>query len=95
MSDPICPTCGQPIQVAERRVREALRQALIEQDITQKELAERLGVTQKHISQVLSGKSGLSFDFAERCAAALGMVIVIDLNASRDLGSGLDSGGED
>lgn len=79
MSDPVCPTCGQPIQVAERRIRDALKRALIDQDVTQKELAEKLGVTQKHMSQVLSGKSGLSILFAEKCAAALGMVIVIDL----------------
>ena len=68
----ICPTCGQPVTGAERRAREAIRTALDETGTTQTELAASLGVTQKHISQVLSGKSGLSFDLAERALAALG-----------------------
>lgn len=77
--EPLCPTCGQPINAAERRVREALKSALIEQEMTQAELASRLGVTQKHISQVLSGKSGLSFDFAERVGAVLGVLLNVEV----------------
>jgi transcriptional regulator with XRE-family HTH domain len=82
VDDPLCPTCGQPVNAAERRVREALKSALIEQEMTQAELATRLGVTQKHISQVLSGKSGLSFDFAERIGAVLGVLLTVDVRPS-------------
>lgn len=67
-----CPTCGQPARAAERQVREAIRQALNESELTQSELAEQVGMSQKHISQVLSGKSGLSFDLAEQMLAVLG-----------------------
>lgn len=70
--EPICPTCGQPFSNAERRLREAIRTALDETGTTQIELASALGVTQKHISQVLAGKSGLSLDFGERALAVLG-----------------------
>jgi plasmid maintenance system antidote protein VapI len=68
----ICPTCGQPVSNSERRVREAIRQALDDTGTSQIELANALGVTQKHVSMVLSGKSGLSFDLAERALAVLG-----------------------
>lgn len=77
--EPLCPTCGQPLYAAERRVREALRSALMEQEMTQAELAARLGVTQKHISQVLSGKTGLSFDFAERVGSVLGVMLNVEV----------------
>ncbi len=70
--DDHCASCGQPIRASERRVRDAIRYALDQSGMTQVELAERAGVTQKHISQVLSGKSGLSFDFAERLLGILG-----------------------
>lgn len=58
---------------AEDRARQLIRNA-IAADATwsQASLALRLGLTQKHISQVLTGKAGLSFDLAERMLAALG-----------------------
>lgn len=72
----VCPTCGQLVQTGERRTREAIRAALAEQDMTQAELAQRMGITQKHMSNLLNGKTALSFDFAERCLAALGRRLV-------------------
>jgi hypothetical protein len=72
----ICPTCGQPVHSAETRAREAIRAALDEDGRTQAWLAEKMRVTQKHMSQILTGKVGLSFDFAERCLAVLGRRLV-------------------
>lgn len=53
----------------EAEVRRAVAGALGTSPAT---LPDLEGVTQKHVSQVLSGKSGLSFDFAERALAVLG-----------------------
>jgi plasmid maintenance system antidote protein VapI len=83
-----CPHCGGAIQAAERQVRDAIRQALFESDTTQSQLAATVGVTQKHISQVLSGKAGLSFDFAEKLLAALGRrleVSVVEIAAAEGI----------
>ena len=44
--------------------------------IRQKELATHLGVTQKHVSQMLSGKAGCSMNLARRMLDYLGYDLV-------------------
>lgn len=68
----VCPTCGQPPMSAERRLREEIRDVLYASDVTQKTIAETLGYSQKHISQLLNGQAGLSVDMAEKILAVLG-----------------------
>lgn len=91
-SELVCEHCGQPVQTTERKIREAARAALIEAEMTQAELAVGLGVTQKHISQVLSGKTGLSFDFAERMLAALDRRLDVSVMGTRPSPSAVDHG---
>jgi len=67
-----CPTCGQPWQSSERQVREAIRSALDASGMTQVEFAARVGISEKHMSQVLTGKAGLPLDLADRLLNALG-----------------------
>lgn len=74
-----CPTCGQPIQSAERRLRDAIRAHLAETDTTQASLAEQLGISQKHMSQVLRGHVSLSLGMAERISAAIGLRLDVAL----------------
>jgi ParB-like chromosome segregation protein Spo0J len=57
---------------SEARARRRILTALADQDVTQAVLARRLGVTEKHVSRVLLGRAGLSFDLADRMLAALG-----------------------
>lgn len=40
--------------------------------VRQYELAERLGISAKHMNQIFTGKVGLTFDMADRIADALG-----------------------
>ncbi len=68
----VCRACGQTILNAEDQVRAAIRGALDVAGITQTELARRIGMSQKHVSQVLTGKTGLSLALADRMLAAIG-----------------------
>lgn len=83
-----CPTCGQPVQSAERRLRDAIRAHLMETDTTQAALAEQLGITQKHMSQVLRGHVSLSLAMAERISAAIGLRLDVALTPVAEQGEG-------
>ncbi|OQC49058.1 MAG: anaerobic benzoate catabolism transcriptional regulator [Tenericutes bacterium ADurb.Bin024] len=50
---------------------ETLVEIIEERGYSQKELAIRTGVTEKHISSVINGKSNITNEFAERLAIAL------------------------
>lgn len=52
-------------------LREGVRAALAETHTSQAELARRLGITEKHVSQVLTGRAGLSPDLADAMLGAL------------------------
>lgn len=63
---------------AEWRTRRAILDAIGEgPGFSQAFIAVRLGLSQKHVSQVLTGKAGLSFDLAERMLAAMGRQLEI------------------
>lgn len=51
---------------------ETLKEIINELNMSQKEVAERLGVTQKHLSFIITGKSEISRDFAEKLEYVLG-----------------------
>ena len=56
---------------AEQVVRAGIRAALAAARVTQVSLATRLGLSQKHVSNVLNGQAGLSFGLAERMLAVV------------------------
>ncbi len=60
------------------QLAELLREALNEEQITQAELTRRTGLTQKHLSKMLSGEvaAPAMFDY---CAHALGRRFVVTL----------------
>ena len=55
----------------------ALIAARNEQNITQKELAERTGLSQSHISRLESGNYNPSLKFLKRIAAGLGKEVTV------------------
>ncbi len=54
-------------------------QARVDQKITQKELAERIGTRQSNISRLESGNYNPSLEFIEKVAVALGKKVEIHL----------------
>ena len=56
----------------ERHKGETVRGLRLREELTQAQLAERLGVKQHHISEIENGKRGISPDMARRLAEALG-----------------------
>lgn len=59
------------------RLAEAVKGALVLDDQTQADVAARVGVSPKHLNQVLNGRSGLSWKLAERIVAACGQQLVV------------------
>lgn len=60
-----------------RHLRAEVRARLEARRVTQASLAEHLGITPKHVNQVLSGKVTGSPDLLARMAEAMGMQIAI------------------
>jgi transcriptional regulator with XRE-family HTH domain len=60
-------------------VREQIRLALRIAGVCQAELARRLGLSEKHISQLLTGRSAISLDMAERILDAVGYTLVVSV----------------
>lgn len=54
-------------------IKEAIRTELKADGCTQKDLADYLGLSQKHVSQILTGKVQGSHDVIESMARALGL----------------------
>jgi transcriptional regulator with XRE-family HTH domain len=57
--------------VLQNAFRENLRATLDEKDISQSDLAKRLGVTRSYISNILAGRHSPGLDVVERIADAL------------------------
>lgn len=57
--------------------------ARIEQGITQKELAEKVGTKQSNISRFESGNSNPSLGFIQKIASALGLELSISLKENQ------------
>ena len=51
----------------------AIQEALYAAERTQADLARAVGISQKHLSQIVTGKTGFSADIALRIEAALGI----------------------
>jgi transcriptional regulator with XRE-family HTH domain len=64
---------------ATARLRDLITAELDRQGVTQVELATRIGRSQKHVSQTLTGASGLGLNLAERMLAALDMDLVLTI----------------
>lgn len=60
-----------PISLAYKK-RSLLLGELAAQDVSQAELARRIGKTQKHVSQVLTARVAMSDELADEMLAALG-----------------------
>ena len=68
----------------ETSLREQVRAALDNTDITQTLVALRLGVSTKHLSQMLTGRAPLTLEWAEQIVALCGMHIeVVVLKGNR------------
>ena len=65
---------------------EYLAEIIEERGYSQKELAIRTGVTEKHISSVINGKSNITNEFAQKLAIALNTssTLWINLQANYD-----------
>lgn len=62
---------------AEGQLRSQVRAALDRTRISQAEAARQLGLSTKHMSQMLTGRATLTLDWAERIVALCGMRIVV------------------
>lgn len=60
-------------------IKEIIKQTRVEQGVTQSELAERIGCTQKDISRFESGKVSPSAEKLEQIAKALGYTWKLEL----------------
>ena len=63
----------------ENDIIQAMIDARIKQNITQKELSERTGITQADISKIEKGTRNLSLTMMKRIAAGLGMQLKLEL----------------
>ena len=65
---------------------ETIAEVLDEKNISPKDLAIRCGCSEKHISNVISGKKNISINFAKKLEYALGMdaIFWINLQANYD-----------
>jgi len=64
---------------AEYQLISDIIRARLDQNITQKELAERMGTRQSNISRLESGNYNPSLEFIEKVASALGKKVEIHL----------------
>ncbi len=65
------------MSTAEDILRVQVRAALAATRISQAEAARRLGLTNKHMSQMLTGRATLTLGWAEAILAVCGMRLVI------------------
>lgn len=65
--------------MTEERLRKLVRSTLKQQRITQKQAAETIGVTQKHLSFVLSGRVQMTMTWAERLLTLCGQQLIFDI----------------
>lgn len=62
---------------------ETLRTIRLRAGLSQRELASRIQSSQPHISALEAGKEGMSLDFADKLAVALGTNIQVILDATK------------
>lgn len=71
---------------AERDLRTQVRAALDTAGISQAEACRELGLSTKHLNQMLTGKATLTLDWAERIVELCGMRIVVLALTGKQLG---------
>jgi transcriptional regulator with XRE-family HTH domain len=68
------------VRSASARLREIILALMEIQDISQIELADRVGHSRRHVAQVLRGTCELSLPLAEKMLAALDMNVVVGVS---------------
>jgi transcriptional regulator with XRE-family HTH domain len=72
---------GAPWKVVRRdamsHIKQAIRDELEATGMTQADLARFIGASEKHVSQVLTGKVHGTFDFLAKMAAACGFTLTV------------------
>jgi antitoxin component HigA of HigAB toxin-antitoxin module len=77
---------------ATAQLRAIVLATLDQQGVKQVELADRIGHSQKHVSQALTGACGLSLNLASKMLAALGADLVVSTVPSAIRLTASDSG---
>jgi plasmid maintenance system antidote protein VapI len=62
---------------AEEQLRTQVRSALIHAEISQAEAARRLGLSNKHVNQMITGRAPLTLFWAERILALCGVRVIV------------------
>jgi plasmid maintenance system antidote protein VapI len=76
---------ARPRAQIEERLRNDIRHAIIQSGAVQADLAAELGITEKHLSHMLTGRAQFTLAWADRIAALCGrQVVVLVLNAARE-----------
>jgi plasmid maintenance system antidote protein VapI len=70
---------------ASRRLREMVLAEVRAAGARQVEIAEEIGITEKHVSQMFTGKVGMSVDMAERILRACGRSLVLATTLSEEV----------
>jgi plasmid maintenance system antidote protein VapI len=68
---------------SEDRLRIEVRRAIADAGLTQRAIANELGLTEKHVSQMLTGKAHLSLDWADRIAKLCGRRVSVKLTSAK------------
>lgn len=61
----------------EFKIYDALVKARIEKELTQKELAQKLGITQSNLARFESGRTNPTLSFLQKITSGLGLKITI------------------
>lgn len=69
---------------ARESLRVQVRNALLDAGISQAEVARQLGVSTKHLCQMLTGRAALSLDWAEKILALSGQRLEIRVTSLAD-----------
>lgn len=76
-------TVPEPVPIAQGDLHIQVRAAVRESGLKQKWMADRLHVSDKHLSQLLTGRVALTLDWAERILALCGMELVVSVRPKR------------
>lgn len=60
-----------------KTLRDQIRQAMTAQGLTQRELAEKAGISERTLAGYLNGETAIGIDKLERISAALDTALVI------------------
>ena len=71
------PPASEPELVAQAKLHEQVRAAVRDSGLKQRWIADRLHVSDKHLSQMLTGRVVMTLEWAERIVALCGMDLVV------------------